>query len=87
MNDKDYERKVDDALDLLREHFDAVQILATWNETGLTKTCARGSGNWHARQGMAHDFINRDIAQENAREIAEHLEPPGDQGEVWKEEK
>ena len=65
----------------LGEHFDAVQILASWNEDGTTKCSKRGVGNWYARQGMAHEFINDDIAQSQAAQIAEQLEPPE---ENWK---
>lgn len=72
--------RVDAAMTVLLEHFDAVQIMVTWQENGLTKNICRGSGNWYARQGMAHEFINADIAQENARQLAEELndEPPDD---------
>jgi hypothetical protein len=31
---------------------------------------------------MAHEFINADLAQENAREIAEQLNPPDDEWKV-----
>lgn len=73
---------VEDYAARLGEHFEAVQIMVTWNEEGLTKNLNRGVGNWYARQGMAHEFINADVAQENARQIAERLEPPEDD---WKQ--
>lgn len=66
---------IDKALELMREHFDAVQILATFQENGSTDTGYVGFGNWYARQGMAHEFINKDIAQENARQFADKLNP------------
>lgn len=50
-----------------------VQVMVTWNEAGLTKSFNLGVGNWHARQGMAHEFISLDVAQGNAIEIAEKL--------------
>lgn len=62
----------------LGEHFDHVQILATWNEEGLTKAAYSGCGSWYARQGLAHEFINKDIAQENAHQLAEKINPPPD---------
>jgi len=75
------EEILDKAALALGEHFDNVQIMVTWMEGGITKSCCRGVGNWHARQGIAHEFINMDIAQENARQIASELkEPPDD----WK---
>jgi hypothetical protein len=52
----------------LSEHFDAVQILASWNEEGMSKYASRGGGNWYARQGMAHEFITQDQAQVTALE-------------------
>lgn len=74
---------LEDTAAKLGEHFDAVQIMATKNEEGHTLCVKRGSGNWYARQGMAHEFINEDIAQESARQIADQLkEPPED----WKQE-
>lgn len=63
------------ALDILGEHFDHVQILVTWNEDALSKFWHRGSGSWYARQGMAHEFINSDIAQDAARQIAAAIRP------------
>ena len=68
----------------LGEHFDAVQILASWNDGGLSYCIKRGSGNWYARQGMAHEFINADMAQEQARQIAEAMPSPPDDGDDWK---
>jgi hypothetical protein len=67
----------------LGEHYEAVQILVTWSESGLTYSQARGSGNWYARQGMAHEFIQKDIAQENAHQISKAITPP-DEGDDWK---
>lgn len=69
-------QSIDDALKILCEHFESVQILASYEEGGQTRCCSNGSGNWYARQGMAHEFINQDIAQENAHQIAEKMNPP-----------
>lgn len=57
----------------LTEHFEACQILATYTENGQTFHVMQGVGNWYARQGMAHEFINKDVAQENAYQISERL--------------
>lgn len=79
------EKMLEEVAAKLGEHFDAVQILATWNQDGGSFHTKRGAGNWYARQGMAHEFINSDIAQDAAVQIAEHLQPPPDDGEEWKE--
>lgn len=84
MTQAEAEKLLDDAVARLGEHFDSVQILASWNEEGLTLCCKRGVGNWYARQGMAHEFINADQAQETAHQIAQVLKPPPDEGEAWK---
>lgn len=63
-------------LETLGEHCDAIQIMMTWNEDGNTHRYKIGAGNWYARQGMAHEFINEDQAQTNAREISEAINPP-----------
>ncbi len=72
---------VDAAVAALGEHFDSVQILVSTVEGTKTRCIKRGSGNWYARQGMAHEFVNEDVAVENARQIADRLNPP-DEG--WK---
>lgn len=68
----------------LGEHFDAVQILASWHEEGVTRCLPWGSGNWYARQGMAQEFISTTRAREIAREVAENISPD-DGGEEWKQ--
>lgn len=68
----------------LGEQFDAVQLMVSWNQEGMTYCTKRGAGNWYARQGMAHEFIQQDIAQEHANRIASKLEPPPDDAESWK---
>jgi len=79
MSNEDAEKMLDAMLARIGEHFDHVQILTTWNDRGITKNLYRGSGNWFARQGMAHDFIHQDIAQDAATQIANALkEPPDD---------
>jgi len=86
MNPEEANSKVDAALMTLREHFEAIQILTTWTENGVCYSCNRGGGNWYARQGLAHEFIERDRAQEIGREVAEQLpEPPPDETEDWKQ--
>ncbi len=64
------------AVDDLREHFDAVQILASFENDepgenkGNTEMHVSGGGNWYARVGMAASFIERDREMDrcNARQ-------------------
>jgi hypothetical protein len=61
---------IEKALEILGEHFGAVQILASHETvTGETVAAFWGVGNWYARTGMAHEFIERDSAQNFAWEI------------------
>lgn len=69
----------------LMEHFDCVQILASSCGDPGTQRAFGGGGNWYARQGMAHEFIQMDQAQTNAREVASAINPPSDEGEAWGE--
>lgn len=84
MNGDEAKKLVDAALATLHEHFDCCQILVSWNEQAETRAVYRGTGNWHARIGMAHDFIKRDDAQTMAVEIADQMEPPPADAEQWK---
>lgn len=86
MTDSEKQDYLDKMLAQIGEHFDCVQILVSWNEQAICKNMYRGCGNWFARQGMAHDFINQDVAQENAKQISAKLEPPPDESEAWKKD-
>lgn len=66
-------KAIDQALHILGEHFEAVQILATRTVEGNTHTACRGVGNWYSRQGLAHEFIQHEISKENAIQIADQL--------------
>ena len=68
----------------LLEHFDSVQILVSNTIPEGTSNVFMGGGNWFARQGMAHEFIRKDKAQTEAREISRAIQPPPDEGEEWK---
>lgn len=68
----------------LGEHFGAVQILASMPVPGGgTQGFKYGSGDWYARQGLAHAFIHSDQADELSDQIARKLDPPDD-AEAWK---
>jgi hypothetical protein len=88
MKPADAIKLIEDFAAKLGEHFDHVQILATWpDENGEgSRSLYRGTGNWFARQGMAHDFIAMDQAETQAREIGRVIEPPSE-GEDWKKSK
>lgn len=61
---------IDKALEILGEHFDAVQILAS-HETvdGNTVSAFWGVGNWYTRTGMAVEFLDKDSARNFAWEM------------------
>jgi hypothetical protein len=66
------------------EHFSSVQILASWPiDGGGTRASKWGVGDWYARQGMAHAFINTEQAEELSDQIAKKLDPP-DESDAWK---
>lgn len=69
---------------MLGEHFPAVQIMVSWNEEAECRCVFRGTGNWYARQGMAHEFIQTDIARGTANELKQVVNPPDYQGDDWK---
>ena len=79
MTPEEIERIMTQAQDLLGDHFDCFQIMVSWNEEGLTKMRNIGGGNWYARQGMAHEFINADSAQTSALEISKVINPSEDE--------
>lgn len=79
------ERLVTQHVNALLEHFDCVQILVSSTIPEGTSNVFIGGGNWFARQGMAHEFIRKDKAQTDAREISRAIQPPPDDGEEWKQ--
>lgn len=84
---QDSATQVDRAISLLMEHFECVQVLCSRvTPDRETESYYQGAGNWHARQGMAREFLSQDQAQTNAREIAKVMpqEPPDD-SDHWKE--
>ncbi len=68
----------------LSENFDCVQVMvSSLTEQNKTLCVKRGSGNWYARQGMAHEFITDDVSESQANAIAPKINGP-DEGEKWK---
>lgn len=59
----------------LMEHCDSIQVLISFQlPNGQTMRKSDGRGNWYASQGVAHEFINTDQAQNIANEIAKTSE-------------
>ena len=66
----------------LMEHFDAVQILASNYDSGVTASQSSGRGNWYSRRGLAEAFLNvcsaedtRHTERESDDEIEDDPEP------------
>jgi len=54
-------RRIREACEVLSEHFDSVQIFATRHEMGTddgTVNVSYGVGNWFARYGQIHQWMN-----------------------------
>lgn len=68
-----------EAAQKLSEQAENVQIMVTWNEEGLTHRYFVGAGNWYSRVGLAHEFLAQDIAQTNAKQIADSIHPPDEE--------
>lgn len=61
-----------------------MQILASRPvDGGGTAFTKWGVGDWYARQGMAHAFIDSEQAEELSNQIASKIDPPDDT-EGWK---
>jgi hypothetical protein len=72
----DTEKRVDQAIDRLIEHFDTVQIIVTGVDAtdGATMYCSRGKGNWYARIGAARRFVRLDDESDRIDERRERGE-------------
>lgn len=73
-------QKVKEAVAVLIEHFDAVQVFCTRDESGEldgTVNIVWGGGNWFARYGHVKHWI----AQEERRAGIEVEDEEGDEGE------
>lgn len=74
----------------LSEHFEAVQLMVSWPAEGGggTRKLYRGAGNWFARRGMAHHFIEEDQAEDSAAALSRVIpqpQPPREDGDEWKD--
>lgn len=79
------EAALDEAMRALKEHFSAIQILATWSED--SPSCSkRGFGNAYARRGAAQEFLNVQLSRE-VELCRDAMNNDGDEpeaGEEWK---
>ncbi len=48
----------------LGEYCDAVQVMVTFDQDDQSHRANKGFGNFFARRGLAHSFIERDNARE-----------------------
>lgn len=68
MDNATAEKRVDEALRVLGEHFENVQIFASTmqdgSEGGGTFHISKGTGNWFARYGQVRSWIIRSDAGE-----------------------
>lgn len=77
---------VQKALEMLGEVFEVVQIMVSEpNPEGGTGFMYKGSGNWFARHGMAHDFIRQEVSKSHAEALSVVLPKPPEDGENWKQ--
>lgn len=67
------EKLIEEHLAKLIEHFDSVQILASFTDDEGTKSFSFGRGDWYARQGLAHEFIAHDQAKDTAKFLSEAI--------------
>lgn len=73
MSNEEQTKLLQSAVDKLGEHFDAVQILVSYNKEGDTAGGFRGTGNWYARIGLAREFLLQDEQRALAHEIAQAI--------------
>ena len=65
--------RLEEALKVLGEHFDTVQIFATVvEEDGSTWSPGKGCGNWYARYGQIRMFCSKEDERERVEVRAEN---------------
>lgn len=72
MTREEAEKLVQETAAKLGEHFDAVQILASFNEEAESNGLFHGTGNWYARIGMAREFVLFDEGQIRAKSARDY---------------
>jgi hypothetical protein len=64
---------LDEALEILRGHFDGLVILGTWTlEDGSTAMRHRFDGNWHCQNGAASYFLKKRMAGADLEAADQH---------------
>lgn len=58
--EKAMEKVVDQALNTLAEHFDAVHIFGCYSDKDKSSRYDKGRGNHYTRYGMIKDWVNRE---------------------------
>ena len=56
---------IDKAINGLMGHFDAVQVFVTRQDGDVTIYAGRGKGNYYARLGMIHEWLESPTASED----------------------
>ena len=80
MTDAERQAICDKACVALSEHFEGVQILATFSRKNRdTALISSGSGNYYTRRGMVTEFITREDEKSRI-----DVRPCDDDNEGWK---
>lgn len=61
----------------LAEHFDAVQVVASFNSGRSTFSFKAGSGDFYARIGLVREFLLADAAETMQKELAAEEDDEG----------
>ncbi len=64
---------INQAVNVLREHCTSVHVMVSFQEEGQTRSIHRGCGDFYARMGLAHEFIESTNQKDTAVEIASAL--------------
>ncbi len=66
-------KMLDEVLEKIGEHFEAVQILASNSDASGTRSYSRGCGNFFARIGTAQRFLKIDESEDAAHVLSKIL--------------
>jgi uncharacterized protein YciW len=69
----DISKLVDRAVATLQEHCSSVHVMVSVQQDGCTRSIHRGAGDYYARLGLAHEFIDTTKQQDSAAHIATAL--------------
>jgi len=77
---------VENAIAVLMEHLDAVQIMGSWLDEGETAFISLGAGNWFAREGQVRRWLCDQDDSRLAGSIGEAMDDDERDGDDWKQE-